>query len=319
MPDKRSNRLDRIDGDGEGNGEPKRPLVSVSLLPSTATLGNLLCGVMAIVSCLLAMRAAYFELEPKATHPVLQEWFPTYIAVGAYLVILAMIFDALDGRLARITRHTTEFGAQLDSIADIVSFGAAPALLLLTLLLPLAVPASGEAAVNKIEWRVGLLGALVYVSCAAIRLARYNAENVKEQDAQSSFRGLPVPGAAAALVALLVLHEDLVYEQAAALGVDWASVARYALGPAAFMLGLLMVSRLDYVHVFNEYFRRERPLIHLVWLVVLIGIGMFSPQILLLVLATVYVLSGVVVRLARRSKSPARRGGEKPTSVDSSH
>jgi CDP-diacylglycerol--serine O-phosphatidyltransferase len=300
MADFSTNRLEPRDGDGE----PKRPLISVALLPSAATLGNLICGVLAIMCCLLAIRAAYFDTGPKTTNPHLLAWFPTYVAVGAYLIVLAMIFDALDGRLARISRHTTEFGAQLDSIADVVSFGAAPVLLLLTLLLPLAVAADGSPpVVGKLEWRLGLLGGLVYVSCAAIRLARYNAENIEEEAAQPKFRGLPAPGAAAAMVALFVLHEDLVFEQADWLGIDWAGAVRHSLGVVAFLLGILMVSRLDYVHVVNQYVRREHPPIHLVGLVVLVGIGLFSPQILLVVLASAYVLSGILQRL-RRKRSP---------------
>ncbi len=313
MADFSTDRLEPPDG----NGRSKRPLLSVALLPSAATLGNLLCGVLAIMCALLAMRSAYFDAGHQTTNAHLLAWFPTYIAVGAYLVVLAMVFDALDGRLARITRHTTEFGAQLDSIADIVSFGTAPAMLLLALLLPLAVPAEGEPVVNKLEWRVALLGALVYVSCAAIRLARYNAENIEEEAAQPSFRGLPAPGAAAGMVALLVLHEDLVFEQVALLGFDWAGAVRCSLGVVAFLLGMLMVSRLDYVHVFNQYVRREHPPIHLVGLVVLVGIGIFSPQILLVVLAGVYVLSGVLLKLRRkRSDRQPVKGREAPSRVD---
>ncbi len=308
MPDLGIDRPRR--SNGNHNGQPKRPLLSVALLPSAATLGNLLCGVMAILCALLAMRSVYFPDGPPRAHPALEPWFPTYISVGAYLIVLSMIFDALDGRLARMARHTTEFGVQLDSIADVVSFGTAPAILLLAMLLPLAVPPDGPILVGKAEWRIGLLGAMVYVACAAIRLARYNAENVKEEAAQPRFHGLPVPGAAAGLVALLVLHENLVYEQATMWGVDWAAVVRWSTGPAAFLLGMLMVSRLDYVHVFNQYVRREQPLWHLVTLVVLVCIGLFSPEVLLFVLALIYILSGVVVRLRqllRPSLSSPRR------------
>lgn len=301
MTDDHQNRFEPTND----NGEPRRRLIGVALLPSAATLGNLICGILAIMCCLLAVRSAYFGVGSETSNRLLHSWFPTYIAVGAYLIVLAMVFDALDGRLARIARQTTEFGAQLDSMADIVSFGAAPVLLLLTLLLPLAVTADGgEPIVNRLEWRLGLLGALVYASCAAIRLARYNAENVREEAAQLKFHGLPVPGAAAGLVALLVLHEELVLEQASWLGVDWATGVRRSLGVVAFALGILMVSRLDYVHVVNRYVRREHPPTHLVLLVILVGIGIFSPQILLAVLAIAYVLSGIVLRLTRRR--PAR-------------
>ena len=299
---------DNHDFDEQNNGRLRRPLLSVALLPSAATLGNLLSGVLAILCCLLALRAAYFDAHPRTQNEHLLAWFPTYIAVGAYLVVLAMVFDALDGRLARITRHTTEFGAQLDSIADIVSFGTAPALLFLTLLLPLAVPPDGTAAiVGKLEWRIGMLAALVFISCAAIRLARYNAENIQAETSQQDFHGLPVPGAAAGMVALLLLHEDLVREQAMLWGVDWAAIARWSIAPAAFVLGMLMVSRLNYVHVFNRYVHREQPLWHLVWLVVFAGIGVFSPQILLLVLAAIYVLSGVILSIGRREVDTAKQ------------
>src|SRR5205085_3796266 len=90
---------------------------------------------------------------------------------AAYLIFVAMIFDALDGRLARFTRHTTDFGGQLDSLADTVSFGAAPAFIALLLFkyegptLPFAF--------SRLIWAVGAL----YFSCAAIRLARFNVSN----------------------------------------------------------------------------------------------------------------------------------------------
>ena len=297
---------DNCEFDEDGNGRPRRPLLSVALLPSAATLGNLLSGVLAILCCLLALREAYFDSQPHTQNEHTLAWFPTFIAVGGYLVVLAMIFDVLDGRLARITRHTTEFGAQLDSIADIVSFGTAPALLFLALILPLAVPRDGGAAVvGKLEWRIALLGALVFISCAAIRLARYNAENFQAETSQQDFHGLPVPGAAAGMVALLLLHEDLVYEQAALGGIEWAALVRWCIGPAAFVLGMLMVSRLNYVHVFNRYVHREQPLRHLVWLVVFVGIGIYSPQILLFVLAAIYVLSGVI--LTTRKPEPPEK------------
>ncbi|MBN2447096.1 MAG: CDP-alcohol phosphatidyltransferase family protein, partial [Phycisphaerae bacterium] len=100
----------------------RRRLRAVSLLPTVATLGNLVCGFLAMMCGLLAMREAYFEHAPHVIHPQIAEYFPTYISIGGYLIVLALVFDALDGRLARLTRRTSEFGAQLDSISDVVSF-----------------------------------------------------------------------------------------------------------------------------------------------------------------------------------------------------
>jgi len=283
------NRLAAFDD----NGETKPPLIGISLLPSAATLGNLLSGLVAVLCCLLSIRAAYTPFEPQTVHPHLQGFFPSYLAIGCYLIVLAMLFDALDGRLARLTRRTSEFGSQLDSLADIVSFGAAPALLLLTMLLRLSRPAEGPAVVSAIEWRLGLLCGLVYVSCAAIRLARYNAENVQADVAQKKFSGLPVPGAAGGLVALVLLHEDLFYSVDGAAA--WAGAVRWVMLPAAFGLGLLMISRLDYVHVFNVYVRREHPPSRLVWLVVFVALLWYWPQGFLTGLAYAYVVSGLVL------------------------
>lgn len=275
----------------------RRRLIGISLLPAAATLGNLLCGFFTLFFCLLAVRAEYgkFAIQPRVFHPRLEQLFPTHIAAGAYLIVLAMIFDALDGRLARMTRRTSEFGAQLDSIADIVSFGVAPAVLFITLLLRPPIDPDG------LQLRTGLLCALVYVSCAAIRLARYNVENVKSEEGQQAFSGLPSPGAAAAVVALLALHEELRSTAFMGLGVDWANVSRWAIAGTAFAMGLLMVSRLDYLHVFNVYLRRKHPPTHLVWLVLIFGLGWYSFELLLVVLAFGYVLSGLILGLLRRA------------------
>lgn len=299
MLTEREDRLRPLDGEAE-----PRPLRAVALLPSAATLGNLMCGVVAILCCLLAMRGTPAEPPADPRFPRLAEFFPTYVAGGAYLIVLAMIFDALDGRLARIARRTSEFGAQLDSIADIVSFGAAPAILVITLLLRASDAAA--APISGLEWRIGLLGALAYVGCASIRLARYNAENVRDETAHLKFSGLPAPGAAAGLIALLILHEDLAARGLTLGGVEFARALRLVLGPAAFGLALLMVSRLDYVHVFNVYVRREHPPTHLVWLLVAAGIAWLSPQVLLAVLAYTYVISGLVLNLSGRTRREAR-------------
>jgi len=304
----------------EGDEEHPRQLRAISLLPSAATLGNLLCGFVAIFCCAFAIRGHYYADAPMPKSHYLAVMFPTYVSVGAYLVVAAMIFDALDGRLARIARRTSEFGAQLDSIADIVSFGTAPAALFLTMLLPMAYDPAGDPPVSRLLWRLALLGALVYVSCAAIRLARYNAENIKDATAKKEFTGLPVPGAAAALVGLLALHEDIVASGAVALGVDWSVVMRWAIGPIALALGLLMISRLNFLHVFNVYFRRNHPPSHLVAGLIIVALGLYWPQMLLVVLAYLYVFSGLVQNLVWRRRRwsivGVQRSTREPSHVD---
>lgn len=286
----------------------RRRLIGISLLPAAATLGNLICGCLAVFCCLLAVRAEYaefFAVQPRVFHPALEVVFPTHIAAGAYLIVLAMIFDALDGRLARMTRRTSEFGAQLDSISDVVSFGVAPVALFVTLLLRPAVGAVDEEPdVSSVQFRVGLLAAAVYVSCAAIRLARYNVENVKGVEAQRMFSGLPSPGAAAVVVALLALHERLRESGFDGWGVNWPGVSRWVLTGTTLAVALLMVSRISYVHVFNTYLRRKRPPTHLVWLVVIVVVGWFSFELLLVTLAFAYLLSGIVLHVLAQRESP---------------
>src|SRR5256885_6912267 len=132
---------------------------SVYFLPSMATLGNAICGFAAIY-------VAGLDKTPVNPSPDrVTDWFTQYnFLAAAYLIFVAMIFDGLDGRLARFTRHTTDFGGQLDSLADAVSFGAAPAFIALLLFknegpqLPFVV--------TRLIWAIGAL----YFSCAAIRL-----------------------------------------------------------------------------------------------------------------------------------------------------
>lgn len=258
-------------------------LRAIALLPAAATVGNLLCGV---VGLLCALQSLHGAAPPGA----LADWLPSWTAAGAYLIVLALVFDALDGRLARLTRRTSEFGAQLDSLADVVSFGVAPMILFLALLM--------SRGVAVVEWRLALTGALVFVSCAAIRLARYNAENTRSDLAQRRFSGLPAPGAAAVFASLLLLHEDFRRLESLA---GPATVLRLALGPSALALSALMVSRLEHAHLFNTYVRRDQPLHHLVWLVAVLVLLWFWPALVLAAASLLYLGSCVAIALSRRA------------------
>src|SRR5436309_7359563 len=179
---------------------------SVYTLPSLATLGNAICGFAAIYVCAFSGNVGKDDVAILlAKH--------RFVA-AAYLIILAMVFDALDGRLARFARHTTDFGGQLDSLADVVSFGAAPAFIAL-----LVFKAEGPEvpfAVSRLIWATGA----VYFSCAAIRLARFNVSNEHGEQHHFSFLGLPSPGAAAAVVGAVLIQQDLGH-----IGYRWSSRA----------------------------------------------------------------------------------------------
>src|SRR5437868_7940056 len=227
---------------------------SVYFLPSMATLGNAVCGFAAMyVAALAAMGAAAITSHDQWT----QWWARHGFIAAAYLIFIAMIFDALDGRLARFARHTTDFGGQLDSLADVVSFGAAPAFVAMQLF-KVEVP-DIRVVYSRAVWAIGAL----YFCCAAIRLARFNVSNEHGEQHHFSFLGLPSPGAGGTVAAWILMQQDLMhsgYEYRAI----WfggflshlSSICLIALPAIVLLTGLLMVSNIRYPHLVNRYLRR---------------------------------------------------------------
>jgi len=285
---------------GSPNGRVRRRervLKTVAVLPSLATLGNLVCGLGAIYICLLSIQAAGTDLGTLMTDSArMKSFFPTYLAIAAYLLVVAMFFDGIDGRLARFTRKTSEFGGQLDSLADIVSFGVAPAVLVLCITYPGSVKELG--ALERVYWRAEWVMAASYVCCAALRLARFNVENVEDESAHLGFRGLPTPGAACALIGLIIFHQDLLpniaHEQA-------SKVVAFLLPPFAMILGLLMVSRFRYAHLVNTLLRGRRSFRQVVAIVILFLVALVIQfQMTIALAAAAYALSGPVLGVIRK-------------------
>ena len=273
----------------------ERALKSVAVLPSLATLGNLVCGFGAVYLCLLSMQGGAGNVPPIQVAG--KALFPSFLAMAAYVLVMAMFFDGVDGRLARLTRKTSEFGGQLDSLADVVSFGVAPAILVLCLVRPENLrELTGW---QRVYWRAEWIMAAIYVCCAALRLARFNVENVEDESAHMGFRGLPSPGAAATIIGLVLFHQDLL------LGLAPSSVIPHTVAvlmpPFAAGLGLLMVSRVPYIHMVNLILRGRRPFTQVVTILILFLVGLFlQPQLTIALAATAYALSGPVVWLNRR-------------------
>jgi len=290
----------------------ERRLKAVAVLPTMATLGNLVCGVGAIYMCMLSYGAAGADLATRTLNSTRMEtWFPTYAAIGCYLIFLAAAFDGLDGRLARLARKTSEFGAQLDSLADIVSFGVAPALLAMTVARP-ALPIAALSESARVWWRIEWVLMAAYVCCAGLRLARFNVENEEDESAHQKFRGLPSPGAAAALISVVLVHEEFIRVSPLNFVSGW--VGR-ALPFLACGLGLLMVSRLKYFHLINSLLRGRRPF----WQVVLMGFFMLVgaiiyPQQTIAALALAYAASGPVMRILRRDAHKLATAASQPAS-----
>src|SRR5689334_20060355 len=208
---------------------------SVYVLPSMATLGNPICGSAAIY---VAGLREDLGLNPW-THSLATHKF----IAAAYLILIAMGFDALDGRLARFTRHTTDFGGQLDSLADVISFGAAPAFLALRVF-----KVEGPVVhviISRLIWSIGAL----YMSCAAIRLAKFNVSNKHGEQHHFSFLGLPSPGAAGAVVGFVLMQQHLLHTH---LRPIFSDICVLLLPPLVLIVGLLMVSNIRYPHLVNR-------------------------------------------------------------------
>jgi len=259
----------------------------ITVLPSLITLLNGVFGFMAIV------------FASRGTEQGTQGF--SYFAMAGYMVILAMFADMLDGRLARMSESTSSFGGQLDSLCDLISFGVAPAFLMLKAIegqLGLATPFSGGP-FHRFIW----LAALAYISCATIRLARFNVENEEGEAAHMSFAGLPTPGAAGLIVSVIIFHQEVVPTVDAVL----LLVPFLTLGTAA-----LMVSRIRYPHVLNLYLRGKQPFSYLMRVLLFLGLVWASWQTALVLISGFFAGSGPAKWLYSR----AMREGKQLLSAD---
>lgn len=279
----------------------------VSVLPNLLTLANAACG-------LLALSKAIDALAVVGAHP---ERFDKLLETGCWLIFLAMVFDALDGRVARMTDSSTEFGAQLDSFADAITFGVAPALMAKVL-----IEGVGGDAIHP---RLSFLAAAAFSLMAVLRLARFNLETEHDEDSHRDFRGLPSPAAAGTVVAMILMYLSLgstieVGEEGSKTlvgrGIEFLPPwllegLRAALLPAILialpLLGLLMVSSVRYVHAASALFQRRAGFNLLVQASFVAGGLYLAPVPALFFLGIGYVLHGVVTHELRR-----RRAGREP-------
>jgi CDP-diacylglycerol---serine O-phosphatidyltransferase len=232
----------------------------IYLLPNLFTTAALFFGFYAIVQ---AMNSQYEQ--------------------AAIAVFIAMVLDGLDGRVARLTRTQSEFGAEYDSLADMVSFGAAPALIMYVWALqPLG--------------RLGWIAAFVYCVGAALRLARFNT-NIDIVD-KRFFQGLPSPAAAALVAGFVWIVDDFQIER-----VVWL---RYAACGVTLFAGITMVTNVPFYSFKDINFRRSVPF----WAILIIVLAMIlvsaNPPMVLFGLFVAYSVSGYVVWLwSRRKPRPA--------------
>jgi CDP-diacylglycerol--serine O-phosphatidyltransferase len=243
------------------------------LLPGLFTTGNLFFGFYAIIHSILG--------EPNS---------------AAWGVVLAAIFDTLDGRVARLAHATSKFGAEYDSLADVVAFGVAPAVLAF---------AAGDL---RLLGRPGWMMMFVYTVCAALRLARFN---VHPSRYKGRFEGLPSP-AAALMVAATVWFTDFVHQHFVRFGFPEVVVA---IGVVA--VGLLMVSTFPYRSF------KELDLRHsygtLVFVVIALVLVALEPKVTLFGIVAAYVVSGPSEWIWRRKYGRPLEELPPPSAKDAIH
>lgn len=237
-----------------------KPIRPIAVLPTLFTLGNLVCGFFAIV--------VVANLDKPTKLPELMS--PTdlhHLLVSGWLIFLAMVFDGLDGQIARLSKTTSDFGAQLDSLCDLVTFGVAPAFLVVKMC------PRFEYMHRETVWII----ATCYVACAAMRLARYNVEMADDRGDEGylHFSGLPSPAAAATIAGFAIMFNTLrsylstldkntnTFDHI--LNID--RTLQVILPLIALALALLMASRVPYPHVMNQIFRGQRSFGHVVAIV----------------------------------------------------
>jgi CDP-diacylglycerol--serine O-phosphatidyltransferase len=277
------------DSDIDDADEPprrRRLLASIAVLPTLVTVSNGLLGFSAI---------HYATRETLGTASLAD------LERAAWLIAAAMLADMLDGRIARMTRRTSDFGGQLDSLCDVISFGVAPAMLMLrTVIMLLRQEVQhgwlARSAVGRAVWCI----AAVYVACAVLRLARFNVENEPDESAHLRFEGLPSPGAAAAVVAAVLLLSDLVVDRGLGLP-RWLTLsAAVTLPLVTLAAALLMVSRVPYPHLVNQYIRNRSRWRTVIGLIIVLAFVYVAPYITVALFVGVYVLGGLLRGLHKR-------------------
>lgn len=238
-----------------GKQDPLKPRnKSIYLLPNAFTIASLFCGMYAIIMAL----GGEFK-------------------TATVLIFVSMVLDSMDGRVARLTHTSSAFGAELDSLADMVAFGVSPALVVY------------EWSLKYMDGRLGLVPAFVMAACAALRLARFNT-NIGIVD-KRYFQGLPSPAAAALVAGFIWLMEDI--------GVNPTSVCWFA-WVITLYAGITMVTNVPFFSFKVMNIKKSVPFLALILVALILTAITFDPPTALFGIFCMYSLSGYVIYVWRK-------------------
>lgn len=215
------------------------------IFPGTFTMGNAVCGFLALLSA--------YEGD---------------VTTACWLVILAGFLDGLDGKVARLSGTSSSFGIELDSLADFLSFGVAPAFIVYTLKLH---------SMGKWGWIIGI----VYIMASGYRLARFNV--LADTEEKKEFMGLPVPGAALTLVSFIIMSYYLW---------DGLQYSEYLVS-MIILFAALMVSQVEY-DSFPDKFNTRRNRLKLLAILIAAVAALLKPRLLLFPIFAIYIIIGLV-------------------------
>ena len=240
----------------------------IHILPSLFTTGNVFCGFYAFVA-------------------VLNEQF--YFA--AWAIVAGMIFDGLDGRIARLTKTTSAFGEQYDSLADIITFGMAPALLAYSWVL-------------KPFGRLGWMAAFLFLLCATLRLARFNVTNPEIRS--KHFIGLPSPASAVVIASIVIAFEDLFATR----------MNPFIMVMVVYALAFLMVSNIKYPAFKQFDFKKRVVFSRFLFVILFIYVLATIPRVALFILGITYAIIGPIGLLLKNKKLAAESSETSPPPVN---
>ncbi|MFH1905497.1 MAG: CDP-diacylglycerol--serine O-phosphatidyltransferase [bacterium] len=231
----------------------------IQLLPSLLTTANLVCGFLSII----------FSMQGN-------------FIIAGWLIIIAIVFDGLDGEVSRLTKTSSAFGLQYDSLADLISFAVAPAVLVYK-------------SFFGVPTRLALSLITLYIVCGALRLARFNVQIVKTKD--KFFVGLPIPAAAAIVTTSTVAFHDYI--------IQFPALRFFPIFMV--VIAYLMVSKVRYPSL--KEIERKRPFHYLVAILLILALVVLRSDFFMFAITFAYVLSGLtrMLRPLRKFFAPKNR------------